>query len=356
MKNSFEDAKLLYPTIPDIDLHFYGMKGCGIYDNRIEVGRPKFHLIDSEKLFSLVPLISSEDSPYVFDNNRLSYKGNDLSFRVKFIGRINRNPAYFYYRGIQEWMPTLDSETILSINFQPVCKGCDWCCRELDKRMVNISPKEGVELLKNKGVNFSGIDKITFVTGMYKNGNEVIENILKTVKLTKKEGFRGRVLYIGSQIRSPDHVRRLLDGLKKTQFKYAYTLETFSQRERMHIKKNGSLEDALLTLSNLRGAGIINLEYSYMPGIDSLKDFSIWMPRFSKVARPHISIFRPTEKNQEEFKDPEFFEDPVGYLCSMRVAFEKEHGEQLFQNNLASLWGFPVNRINPLFLTDKVSL
>lgn len=356
MNNSLERAKEKYSSIPEIDLHFYGMKGFGIKDENIKYGRPKFHFIGSEKLFSLVPLISSRESPYVFENKTLSYKGKDLPFKVKHIGRIGRNPSYFYYRGIKEWIPTLDSETILGINFQPVCKGCEWCCRGIDKRMRNISPEEGLKILKNKRVNFYNIDKMTFVTGMYRNGKEVVKNLLKTVELSKRQGFRGRALYIGSQIREKSQVMELISGLGETPFKYAYTLETFTKREIMHMKKNGSLEDALITLENLRGFGINNLEYSYMPGLDSLDVFNFWMPKFSRLARPHISIFRPAEQDQEKLKDPEFFKDPVSYLCYMRTAFEKEHSEPVYQNNLANLWGFPIDRINPLFLTDKTSL
>lgn len=356
MKNSIEETRKKYPSIPEIDLHYYGMKGYGIKDNHIREGRPKFHLIGQDKLFSAVPLISSEESPYVFEEGNLSYKGRNLSFKVKTIGRIKRSPAYFYYRGIQEWMPTLDSETILSINFQPICKGCKWCCREVGKGMRNISPEQGVNLLQEKGIIFSNIDKMTFVTGMYRNGEEVVENILRTVELTKKQGFRGRVLYIGSQIQNENLIKKLINGLDKTPLKYAYTLETFTQREQIHMKKNSSLEDALSIFKELNKSGVNNLEYSYMPGLDSLDDFYKWMPKFSKLGKPHLSIFRPAEEDQENLKDPEFIQDPAGYLCSMRLAFEKEHGGPIYQNNLASLWGFPRDRINPLFLTDKTSL
>src|SRR3989344_2962516 len=230
MENSFEVAREKYPEILDLDLYYYGMKGHGISDERIKEGRPKFHLINESKLFSVVPLISSPDSSYRFEEDVLTYNGKELPFRVKNIGRIGRTPAYFYYRGIQEWMPTLDSKTILSINFQPVCKGCDWCCREIGKGMRNISPEEGVKILQKEGVDLANVNKMTFVTGMYRNGEEVVDNILRTVDLTKREGFNGRVLYIGAQIQDPSLVRSLIQGLGKTHFKYAYTLETFTQR------------------------------------------------------------------------------------------------------------------------------
>lgn len=36
--------------------------------------------------------------------------------------------------------------------------------------------------------------------------------------------------------------------------------------------------------------------------------------------------------------------------------FEREYEGPVYQNNLAGLWGFPIDKINPLFLTDKTSL
>lgn len=100
----------------------------------------------------------------------------------------------------------------------------------------------------------------------------------------------------------------------------------------------------------------ISLPYFPEERIKFAEEFYRWMPKFSKLAKPHLSIFRPAEEDQETLKDGEFIENPVGYLCSMRLAFEKEYEGPIYQNNLASLWGFPVDRINPLFLTDKTSL
>jgi len=67
-------------------------------------------------------------------------------------------------------------------------------------------------------------------------------------------------------------------------------------------------------------------------------------------------ILFPNKFLKRSFRLPVFIEDPVEYLCLMRFAFEEEHDEPIYQNNLASLWGFPIDRINPLFLTEKTSL
>ncbi len=357
MKDSLENAIKQFPEIPLIDLHFYAIKGYGINDPEIKKGKPKFHIIGDRNAFSFVPVISSQNSPYKFEGKELKYRGQVLPFRTKFISRLNSHPTYFYLRGIQEWMLTLDSETILSLNFQPICGGCEWCCREVSRDMRNVSPREGMEILRKGRINFQEIDKITFVTGMYREDDEVVRNILEFMKIVKEEeGYRGRVLYIGSQIKTADQIQRLLNGLGNTPFKYAYTLETFTNRERMHTKKSLPIEEAVAQIDRIKSSGVRDLEYSYMPGLDAFKDFLLWMPRLATIARPHLSIFRPVKSNQEEIKDEEFRNDSVGYLCKMRLEFEKAYEGPIYQNNLASLWGFPIERINPLFLTDKTSL
>ena len=80
-----------------------------------------------------------------------------------------------------------------------------------------------------------------------------------------------------------------------------------------------------------------------------------WAKILASIARPHISILRPATEEQKGLRHPEFFEDPVGYLIKMRLFFEELYGGPIYANNLANLWPFPVNRLNPLLLTDRTS-
>ncbi len=50
----------------------------------------------------------------------------------------------------------------------------------------------------------------------------------------------------------------------------------------------------------------------------------------------------------------DFIQDPVSYLCKMRIKFEDLYGGPIYGNNLGNLWLFPISRINPIFLTDKI--
>lgn len=354
--NSLEKAREMYPELPELDIHYYGMKGYGIKDGDIKKGIPRFHLIDQEKLFNVAALVSSEHSPYEFNQSKLTYKGNALPFKVKHLGRVLPDHDYFYLRGIQEWTPTLYSESILNANPRPFCKGCKWCLRILEKKMKSLSPREWVQKILKVGINFQEVNKITFNTGRYRDGEAVVDNLLGIVNLSKEQGFNGRVLYIGSQIQDPSLVKRLIEGLDRTPFKYAYTLETFTKRERMHKLKGEPLEVVLKRMEDIKDAGVENIEYTNILGLDSLDAVYKWIPHFSKLALPHLSIFRLADNSQEYLKSQDFIKDPVGYLCSIRYAFEEQHGRPIYSNNLASLWGFPISKINPLFLTEKTSL
>lgn len=361
MDSSIVRAIKKYPGIGELDIHYYGLKGYGIADDRIKEGHPKLHLIHGGSLFSVTALISSPESLYKL-TDKLRFRGKELPFNVKYIGRVQRTLGYFYYRGIQEWIPTLDSETILSTNFNPRCSGCSWCSRvecspeEKGKSLRNIDGKSGIEFVVQQGVDLTKINKITIVTGIFKNEAETVKHITEIIETSKKYGFNGRMLYIGSQIKSPKGVQRTLEGLDGTPFKYAYTLETFTNRNKMHKLKRDSLEVAIDTIEDIKDAGIDNLEYSYIPGIDTIKEFARIAPKLCGVARPHLSIFRPATEVQKNLPCGEFLDDPVDYLCQMRLIYEKLYEGPIYANNLANLWPFPISRINPLFLTDKTSL
>ena len=329
-----EKVSLKYPKIPILDIHYYGLKGYGIADKGINRGHPKFHIIDEWSLFSVAALISSPESPYRLIDT-LKFDGGELPFKVKYIGRVHRTLGYFYYRGIQEWIPTLNSDTILSTNFNPNCSGCSFCSRiecspaESKKSLKNISGKEGIELVVRNGVNLKSIDKITVVTGIFKSEEQTINQIRDIAKTASGYGFKGRILYIGSQIRTPEGIKRILETLGNIPFKYAYTTETFTNRDKMHHSKRISLEEAIHNIHTIKEGGVENLEYTYIPGIDSLEKFLETAPKLVGIAKPHLSIFRPATKEQSNLPCAEFLNNPVDYLCQMRFVYERLYGGQI---------------------------
>ena len=272
-KFDFEETIARYSEMSGLDLQYYGLKGYGIDDPKIHLGHPKFHLLNEHFLYSVVSLISESESPYLFSEPNLTLNGTQLGLRIKYIGRVNRPLSYFYYRGIQEWIPTLDAETILSLNFHSQCSGCNFCSRCGEAFTKNMTPQQGIELVVREGVNLQEVDKITIVTGLFRNEKDVIDHIVGVRGVALSYGFRGRILYIGSQIRTRSGIKRLLEGLEGTAFKYAYTSETFTNRNAMHPFKRVTMDEVVNDLTTLREENVGELEYSYIPGIDPLDEF-----------------------------------------------------------------------------------
>lgn len=357
MKRSFEVKRILekYPSLMELDLHYFGLKSYGIDYENPALGRPKLHILDDISLFSVVPLLIDVDSPYVLRGKKLRFKGEELPFRVKCFKRSN-DPyySYFYFRSKEKWIQTLDSEVSLNLNFNPNCGGCSFCNRVGKSGLENLSASEGMKKLKDYGVNLAEIDELAIVTGMFKNEKDAIDHIAKISEIASLQGFSKKLFYIGSQIKTVVGIRSLFSSVNKDSFRYAYTLESFTNRSFNH-KKQESLVDAVNNISILRSEGLDNLEYTYIPGIDPLPKFIEIAPLLVHLAKPHTSIFRPATESQRILPCEEFKENPIEYLCKMRLFFEELYGGPILGNNLANLWPFPLNRLDPKFLSDETN-
>ncbi len=351
------DIRKKYPKLPFIDTHYYGLKGYGVDFQSPEGSnaRPKFHISNSDFLFSIVPMRSEPDSPYIFKEGKLTLEDKELPFNVQFIKWVSGSPSYFYYRNVDEWIQTIDSEVVLTTNFQQICKGCSFCCRDLQKKLPNLTPKQGMNLVMENRKYFQDIGELAVVTGMFKDEDTTINHIAQTVDIATQYGFKGHLFYIGSQIKTPRGIRRMIDKLQKVPMRYSYTLETFTKREKLHPLKSKSIDEVVDTINMLKDAGVWKMEYSYMPGIDSLKSFYEHAIKFAGVAKPHVSIFRPVDSKQVELVSPYFIKSLVEYLWKMREHYEHLYNSPIYGNNLGNLWLFPTSRINPVFLKGKTS-
>lgn len=355
-QKTFDPLKISqrYPKIPLIAIHYYGLKGYGINYDTSQEGRPKFHIRDEDFLFSVVPMMSEQDSPYVYAD-KLTFNGDELPFKVQFIKWIKGIPSYFYYRNPKEWIQTIDSKIVLTTNFQQSCTGCSFCCRDLQDKLKNITSYEGMNLVINAGANFSEMDEVAIVTGMFRDEKKVIKHIAEISEIATAHGFKGHLFYIGSQIQTKEGVKSFLDAVNGMPIRYAYTVESFTKKDELHPIKNLTLEETLRNLNTIRDGGIERLEYTYMPGIDSFSSFNKTALKFANLAKPHVSIFRPANQEQRGLMSEDFIQNPVDYLCMMRLQLEELYGGPIYGNNLGNLWLFPTNRVNPIFLTDRTS-
>jgi len=342
-------TKEKFPNIPILDIFYYDIKGKGMKYNCFNEKRPKFHIYDEESLFSIVPLISDSSSPYKV-NSTLQFIDQKLPINIKQYPPVNTELGYYYLRSSNKNIQTINKEVILNLNFNPKCLGCEFCYRKFDqyykKKMIPLLPEEGINLIKKEQIDFSSISEIAIVTGLFQSEDKLFNHICDVLTYSRHFGFNGRILYLGSQLISSKKLSKLLSIVDLT---YVYTVETFSKRNILHPKKSKSLKTCISDLTKIKNMGIKNLQYTYIPGIDSLSVFSRNFEVFSSLAKPHISIFRPILLKHKSLLNELYINNPTFYLCFIRTQFERIHKSKIIGNNLGNLWPFPKAKINKKF-------
>jgi hypothetical protein len=358
--NSFEkyiiNRHIAYSKYPILDIVYYALKGYGMFYSDSENSKPKVHIADDKNLFSIVPLMSSEES-YVSadDPEQLQRLAVALEFKVKFYPRIKSKKSYFYLRCDEEEVQTLGCKKILNTNFNPRCNGCEFCSRGYDgydsRNYPSISIDQGFLMLHEAKINFFDLSEIAIVTGIFPSESKLVKHIVDMIKMAAEKGFSGDIFYLGCQLVTQSDIKMIMEIIKRygCRFRYAYTVELFSKTCNLNKSKNKSINQVLDELFIIRDSGVINLQFTYMPGLENLEEFIRVAPKFAGLASPHMSIFRPANKSQSKLKARDFINDPVSYLCEMRSIVENLWGGPILGNNLGNLWPFPLDQIHRKF-------
>lgn len=362
--NEIYQIREAHPNISDLELHFYNMKYHGFHDEELERGitRPIFYLYDDNN-FSLISfMVPEHSSPYRFKNGEILYNGEELPFKTIKATHLGYKLPYYYFRGtISPLHPTLDNENILNTNFNPQCTGCDFCLYGYRQRhLKNISAEKGIEMIKNETnmADFNDLKEIAIVTGRFPSETELKNHLTGIIDNSYENEFSGRILYIGSQLTSPEAISEVLHKLDKPeQFKYVYTVERFFDREKvMHGKKGKkTLPEIVEDVKCINSLGVKDLQYSYLVGIENLKEFKKGAEVFVPYATPHISIFRKTglEANENTIAE-DYKKFGAEFICQIREHYEELYGKKIIGNNFANLWPFPVDRIDISSYLEKI--
>lgn len=327
-----ERVRQSYPELSELEIHAINMKREGARDGILAANgdkRPVAYLWDDGQFVLTSFMFNAEDSPYSIRDERILFDENELPFNNLVFARLGNTLPYWYFRGPFGLFPTMNAipeeRNMLNTNFHPRCNGCD---------------ESGLG-------DLSAIDQIAVVTGRFPTEEQLMEHILDVIRGAKNRGWNGHIFYIGSQIVSPEVVKQIvaeLGGVEK--FKYAYTVERFTDREAvMHGSKGRKNAGKILEdLRLLRGLGISRLEYIYIVGIEGLDDFRQYAEEFARYARPHISLLRRTGigKNNLTICN-EYQERGVEYVADMRRHWHALYNGPVIGNNFANAWPFPLD-------------
>jgi hypothetical protein len=273
--NSLKQLSGAY-DVPFEDVLFIALNVTGVdYDCGYDRMRGQLHL-DNVNLFSYAEsrkdldfyfaLPVHSNSPFKLINQTL-FLGNDK------LGIMNGATedicnSHYWRRG----------KTSLNINpnRRTTCHGCEFCYAIYQVPLDNkrLLTKEDFNLFFKKFLsqyNMTSMEKlieISAVTGCYKDGEQLVE-VLKNLRhvATEEYGFKGRILYLGSQINS-EHLLEELAEIKP--IRLCYSIETFERREILRQNKRYvSLQTISRLLDKARELGF-EVNFSYVLGLETL--------------------------------------------------------------------------------------
>ncbi|OGE65009.1 hypothetical protein A3I48_02120 [Candidatus Daviesbacteria bacterium RIFCSPLOWO2_02_FULL_36_7] len=364
LERNFEAARSKHPDISELELHFYNMKYRGIKDPVMEAGgdRPILYVFDDAN-FGLISFMFSEgDSPYRLESDKILFQEEELPFKTKMFVRLGNTLPYYYFRGPLGMFPSLHDDNVLNVNFHPKCGGCDFCFYGYrTKQLENIIPEQGFQRIEAEtGLqDLSCLKEIAVVTGRFKSEDALKQHILGVIDKTEERGFDKRIFYIGSQLVTPADIeeisRRL--GNDPNRFRYAYTVERFSDRSSiMHGSKGQKTYNKILNdIKGIKALGVAGqLEYTYIVGIEDLDRFREGAEALVPLATPHLSIIRKTGQGANSLTmSKDYIELGPDYTCQIRKHYEELYGGRIVGNNFANIWLFPLNEFNLSFYLDR---
>ena len=192
------------------------------------------------------------------------------------------------------------------INLNPVsksnCHGCKFCHTIVQNandttvciKSANELEKFFKEFMQERGLQDLGrIIQIALVTGGFESEHKLIDYIKTVDFVSKKYNFNGEILYFGAELTETG-----LEALKDLQAKlvYCYTLECFTQREKMlkKVKAEKTIDEIIKLYVRAAELGITTT-FSYVLGIDPLEVIQENFYLLSKyISRfPIVNVYQP---------------------------------------------------------------
>lgn len=345
-----------YPKISPFDIHYLGLQSHGVYEDQAKESPPKLQARGEGKTGVFLFRSFTADSPYVFDGEKVTFLGAALPFAMRHIGRYDPRRAYFRVRTEDAGILTLDNARILSVDFHPTCSGkCTFCFFDKGETHRSLNEEAGADMLRTQLGDLKDFDKIILITGLFPDERAMVNHIKKMAWHAHELGFRAKISYLGSQLKTAEALREVLEYLGELglTFSYNYAIEVFANREgRVDLAKGlDRLEDIRMRFEMFRANGLNSVKYAYVAGLDDLDSFAAGAKLLADVARPGIGIFKAENiEHRNRVANDHFIVDPVGYLCEMRQCYEELYGRPVYGNQWGNLWPFPESRVSPKFI------
>jgi len=333
-----EDFKLIQSTnISSQMLHLLHLQLRGVWiDNspnqRCDETNPVFgeiHLCFSNSSLNgidavprKIPILPKEQSPYTLKNGRLYWK-DEMIFDQGFVREIKLSERKLprYLKGYSfPFIGTDNPFYELRINPKNTgkCPGrCLFCHRGSShrfkpKHLPNIlAPVSLVEaIVEQHGQHIlNEVSHISVITELFGNEDSFLSYIEELRDVLINYGCRQETSFrtCSQDVRSKDGLKRLKSIIGPD--RYSFTLEIFSQRERIMGKYKGiDLGIVEEVLKSAKEVGFREIKLNYVAGIDSIKSFQDGVSRLSKSEvfdTIGLSIFTAFSLDQLDIRHPD---------------------------------------------------
>ena len=200
----------------------------------------------------------------------------------------------------------------INTNSRANCRGCAFCGTysldndESPPLLTKNALEQKAEELKAecpKG-DLSELERIGVVTGCFANEEALAEHLGMLREAFQQYGFNGSIIYVGSQLRTPETVRELV---KQGDFGLFVTLEAFTRRTLLmkNLKSSLTLEGSREVMAAAKEAGA-ETNFLYIAGLDPLSAMEEEFPKFENVLTraPQVQIFQVYTPHQIALRDP----------------------------------------------------
>lgn len=352
-----------FPGLPELDIHYLAMCAWGIRDAEHPAGRPSWNIVDSDGLFHITFTLDDSGSPYAIEGDVITFVGSELPFKTMFVERIPvRVRRYYYLRGSRYMTPTLYDKMILNINFRHNCFFCGFCQNLVCSSQADISVADGLRLIMSRGDlgDLSELAEIAICTGCFGSEGETVAHVREVVDHASRLGFQGRLFYMGYEINSPKTVGNLLAEIEQKGLiglKIVFTVETFQNRSRLMRGGKGAatVQHIVTTLKALSSLPLLELQYSYMPGLDNLDAVRHGAEMLRPYATPHLSIYRSFRPGVAAGQiSSDYAELGPRYLCEVRRFYEQLYDGPILGNNLRNMFPLPLALVSPKWTEREI--
>lgn len=302
-------------NVLSIALNRYGIIMDNCSDNRIRFNL-RFNDSERENYFA-VCVNTYAESPFSIKENTL-YLENIAIGKVLNIEKDTCTATYFRNN---------KKAITLNSNSRSKCFGCKFCgtyCLTEDDNydfstVDNVKQYFNILLQENNITSMRDIDSITICTGCFNSENDLIKHIYILNDAFSSMQFKGRLNYIGSQLRTFDKIKEIKK--KVNNFGLYLTIEKFLDREKFMKSEKSSLtlEKAKELLTYCSSIGITTT-FLYILGLEDLKTIEKYFEYFKDSVNkfPIIQVFQDYTEYQENYRHQEA-KDVEYYLKARKI-------------------------------------